>query len=67
MQLKAVEVTLSSLVGALSEAVGGDARATQEEPEEDVIDESLEAIFDKAEVPVVEAVPPPPPPSLQES
>ncbi len=60
MQIKAVEVAPSTLVGAPSEAVGGDAQATQEKVEEDVIDESLNAIFDEAEIPVMEVAPPPP-------
>jgi hypothetical protein len=60
MQIKAVEVALSTPVGAPSEAVGGAAQATQEKVEEDVIDESLNAIFDEAEIPVVEVAPPPP-------
>ena len=41
MQIKAVEVAISTPVGAPAEAVGGDARAPQENAEEDFVDESL--------------------------
>ena len=45
-------MSISTPVGAPAEAVGGDARAPQENAKDDVVDESLKAIFDEAEVPL---------------
>ena len=59
MQIQDLEVKLSTRVVAPAEAVGAPAEARDVE-EEDVADESLQAIFDDAEteVPIVEVPPP---------
>ena len=60
MQIQDLEGKLSTRVEAPAEAVGAPAEARDVE-EEDVVDESLQAIFDEAEteVPIVEVPPPP--------
>ncbi len=58
MQSQELEGKLSTRVEAPAEAVGAPAEFRDVE-EEDVADESLQAIFDEAEVPIVEVPPPP--------